>query len=552
MPILLYIIIENAYIISQIIIICQIKSIFKFSINKLQFNMQKFSLFYNHIIDPSKNSKIRENSKYLRSCINKYNDFVKLSPLESLIPDFTEPFLAQPFKADSIPFVKRKKCTEKNYRQFIQHPISISTIGTNRRQTLRKNIQIHKPETKNQVKSARSSIVKSSTRQKNDAISKKYTKFPFPLIEPWNLTQASKQQEKLENKRYVNVSKQICASALTVKKIARPLGPAKLPTNSNTLKPKSTCLSQISKSHIPSRAISRAKTPDKLLISSRNNKQNNNSDASLEKNNFDLSDSEIIEEYEIDPTKTIIRESQCATRTYQIKKPLSPKPCNPQKFSRALSRKISNNAIKSAKKAIQIVEKKNFCLNPRNIDLQQKLFFESNFTINPIFAYDNVWNTQRTMGLYQNAHDELLEISQKIMKDLIQEYNSETEFLEKTGGDLLTKDQTQEIFTEYINSLGLQNNISLAFAENTVSPTSISHDQNGKSIITIGLPIEYRAKRIQGVLDHEIGTHFLRKYNDSFQVWSGINKQKYSLNPYIVTEEGLASINQLVHTVFLL
>ena len=47
-----------------------------------------------------------------------------------------------------------------------------------------------------------------------------------------------------------------------------------------------------------------------------------------------------------------------------------------------------------------------------------------------------------------------------------------------------------------------------------------------------------------GVMHHEIGTHFLRKYNDKFQIWSGKRKQ-YEMKPCIATEEGLASINQL-------
>ena len=30
------------------------------------------------------------------------------------------------------------------------------------------------------------------------------------------------------------------------------------------------------------------------------------------------------------------------------------------------------------------------------------------------------------------------------------------------------------------------------------------------------------------VLNHEIGTHYIRKYNERIQVWSG-NRQKYNL-----------------------
>ena len=66
----------------------------------------------------------------------------------------------------------------------------------------------------------------------------------------------------------------------------------------------------------------------------------------------------------------------------------------------------------------------------------------------------------------------------------------------------------------------------------------------------MGLPVEYRANRIQGVLDHEIGTHFIRKYNDKMQIWYG-NRRKYEMKPFIVTEEGLATLNMLVNTVYI-
>ena len=38
------------------------------------------------------------------------------------------------------------------------------------------------------------------------------------------------------------------------------------------------------------------------------------------------------------------------------------------------------------------------------------------------------------------------------------------------------------------------------------------------------MPILYRELRIQGVLNHEIGTHFLRKHNDRMQIWHKVLK----------------------------
>jgi len=48
-----------------------------------------------------------------------------------------------------------------------------------------------------------------------------------------------------------------------------------------------------------------------------------------------------------------------------------------------------------------------------------------------------------------------------------------------------------------------------------VAATSVTHDpKTGKSKLNVRQPVEYREGRILGVLDHEIGTHFLRKHNE--------------------------------------
>jgi hypothetical protein len=90
----------------------------------------------------------------------------------------------------------------------------------------------------------------------------------------------------------------------------------------------------------------------------------------------------------------------------------------------------------------------------------------------------------------------------------------------------------------------LKNSIKYEFSEETISPTTIIHKPNGKANIIIGIPIEYRKDYVQCLLNHEIGTHFLRKYNERKQIWFQ-DRKKYKLGTYIQTEEGLAAINML-------
>ncbi len=72
----------------------------------------------------------------------------------------------------------------------------------------------------------------------------------------------------------------------------------------------------------------------------------------------------------------------------------------------------------------------------------------------------------------------------------------------------------------------------------------VHNNQESNSKVMIGLPIHYRKETIEGVMNHEIGTHFLRKHNDRYQKWYK-DRKKFNLQPFLQTEEGLAAINQV-------
>ena len=51
-----------------------------------------------------------------------------------------------------------------------------------------------------------------------------------------------------------------------------------------------------------------------------------------------------------------------------------------------------------------------------------------------------------------------------------------------------------------------------------------------------------------GVLDHEVGSHYMRTYNERFQIWYK-KRDQCGMKSCIRTEEGFACVNQLVRTV---
>ena len=190
---------------------------------------------------------------------------------------------------------------------------------------------------------------------------------------------------------------------------------------------------------------------------------------------------------------------------------------------------------------------------PKNIEEQKQIFFESGFTENPQFIYENETLTRKYLRQFFSekkspegiplASDEYIKLATRIMKAWINHFKSETNFLQSEG-DILTKEETEVIISDYLKDLKLENHIIVNFTRNTVAPTSISHDtKKKKTRMNIRLPCEYRADRMLPVLHHEIGTHFIRRLNDKKQKWYG-KKDKYDIRSWIQTEEGFACVNQ--------
>ena len=101
----------------------------------------------------------------------------------------------------------------------------------------------------------------------------------------------------------------------------------------------------------------------------------------------------------------------------------------------------------------------------------------------------------------------------KIIEAFLEDYGSENEF-SACEGRLLSQEETEKKYNEYIKELELEEYLTIAFSANTAASTSISHGQGKKSKITVGVPIDYTMGRILGVMHHEIGTHYLRRVND--------------------------------------
>jgi len=152
---------------------------------------------------------------------------------------------------------------------------------------------------------------------------------------------------------------------------------------------------------------------------------------------------------------------------------------------------------------------------PNNAREQEEIFFASGFTSNPVFEYENPLVASRFISQFKKPRSDLMAIATKIMDAFLAEYGSETNYLLTEGRVITDRDETEEIFKRYLIDHNILDVSHINFSDKIVAPTSVTYDNFSPKIrINIQLPIEYREGRITGVLHHEIGTHFLRRYNE--------------------------------------
>lgn len=173
-------------------------------------------------------------------------------------------------------------------------------------------------------------------------------------------------------------------------------------------------------------------------------------------------------------------------------------------------------------------------LIPLNLEEEKARFFADN-SYNPQFYYADSIDPNDLL-LYGLPTTLLLEKAEKII-----EANLPYQFIrldENKQSILLSADSIQKYTETYLNAYDLNNRFRIVWKENAVARCSIQRD-----LITFRVDADYSRESLLGVLNHEIGTHALRRINDEKQPWHN-NKNAYGFQNSLTTEEGLATIHQ--------
>ncbi|XP_068008844.1 putative tyrosine carboxypeptidase MATCAP2 isoform X1 [Melanerpes formicivorus] len=183
-------------------------------------------------------------------------------------------------------------------------------------------------------------------------------------------------------------------------------------------------------------------------------------------------------------------------------------------------------------------------IKPCNVEKEKEKFFKSDFTYNPQFEYANP-ALPNVLAKHSHASDRFLKQSINIMERTLQKYGSYERFEQATGGSLLTKSRIWNHVRKYMVKEGCLGEIVVHLTEDLLSRASMTV-VNGRPTLTINISTA-REHWLEGMLRHEIGTHYFRGFNNSSQPWcTWHGRRKHGLKPINPTEEGLASIHSVL------
>ncbi|KAK2921467.1 putative tyrosine carboxypeptidase MATCAP2 isoform X1 [Channa argus] len=183
-------------------------------------------------------------------------------------------------------------------------------------------------------------------------------------------------------------------------------------------------------------------------------------------------------------------------------------------------------------------------IKPFNVEKEKAKFFKSDFNYNPQFEYSKPVSPI-VLERHNNASDCFLTQAVHIMELALQRYGSYEKFEQVTGGNLLTKSRIWHNVKKYMEKEGCMGEIVVQMTDDLLSRASMTMVKSRPTLtINISTAREYW---LEGMLRHEIGTHYFRGINNCHQPWSSnVGRKTHNLKPPNPTEEGLASIHSVL------
>nr|XP_024658958.1 uncharacterized protein KIAA0895-like [Maylandia zebra]XP_024658959.1 uncharacterized protein KIAA0895-like [Maylandia zebra] len=183
-------------------------------------------------------------------------------------------------------------------------------------------------------------------------------------------------------------------------------------------------------------------------------------------------------------------------------------------------------------------------LRPLNLEQEKQAFFQSDYKYEPQFEYAQP-EPRSVLDKYREGSGLFLEQAVGIMECVLRKFGSYENFEEVTGGSALPKSQVWAAVRKYLQKEGCVGEVVVRLSEELLSQ-AVMVVESCRPTLTINLS-GARQHWLEGMLRHEIGTHYLRGVNNSVQPWATAEGRKqFGLKPANPTEEGLASLHSVL------
>ncbi|ELU02682.1 hypothetical protein CAPTEDRAFT_114441 [Capitella teleta] len=183
-------------------------------------------------------------------------------------------------------------------------------------------------------------------------------------------------------------------------------------------------------------------------------------------------------------------------------------------------------------------------IKPENTDSEKEKFMKSNYHISPQFIYKHPINSSSMERMSQPSQF-LLPLAVKIMRHAISKHGSYEKFEESSGGCKLTRMQIVECVRNHLKQEDMEDEVQIKVCDDLLSRGCMTR-MRGQPTVQVRAH-NIREKWIEGLLRHELGTHYLRSCNNKLQPWSEWKRrQEMNLQSCNPTEEGLASLHSVI------
>ncbi|XP_049896729.1 uncharacterized protein KIAA0895-like [Epinephelus moara] len=183
-------------------------------------------------------------------------------------------------------------------------------------------------------------------------------------------------------------------------------------------------------------------------------------------------------------------------------------------------------------------------LRPLNLEQEKQTFFQSDYKYEPQFEYAQP-EPKSVLEKYKEGSGLFLEQAVGIMECVLRKFGSYENFEEVTGGSVLPKSQVWAAVRKYLQKEGCVGEVVVRLSDELLSQ-AVMVVESCRPTLTINLA-GARQHWLEGMLRHEIGTHYLRGVNNNLQPWASTEGRKqFGLKPANPTEEGLASLHSVL------